>query len=108
MENYDGIPFKNSAIKKLMPRREKVVEKYPNSKDIEITRYNPITGKGVTKQKQIEYKSDGSPKRVFKSKEVVRRDKDLNWKSLSESKKLFVGGKKVAAEKKYTTYNGSK
>jgi hypothetical protein len=103
---YDKIPFKNSAIKKFLPRREKVVEKYPGSKDIEITRYNPITGKGVTKLKQIEYKTDESPRRVYKSKEVVKRDKDLNWKSYNQSQKLFVGGKKVKSENKYTTYDG--
>ena len=103
---YDKIPFKNSAIKKFLPRREKVVDKYQASKDIEITRYNPITGKGVTKIKQIEDKTSESPRRVYKTKEVVRRDKDLNWKSLDKSQKLFIGGKKVKSERTYTTYNG--
>jgi hypothetical protein len=85
-------------------RRTREVTKSPGGKHIEISKYNPMTGKGTFKEKDIEYKAKGSPRVKYVEKQVVKRDNDLNWKSSKESRKLVVGGKKMKAESNFTTY----
>jgi hypothetical protein len=85
-------------------RKIKETETSNYIKNIEKSRYNPITRKSVFKEKQIEYGTDNSPRSVFISKEIVKRDKNNNWKSLSESKKLRINRKKTRAEKSLKTY----
>jgi hypothetical protein len=90
------------ALPKIKRTRE--VTKSSGGKHVEISKYNPITGKGVFKEKDIEYKTKESPRVKYVEKQVVRRDKDKNWKSSKESKNLIVGGKKVKAESNFQTY----
>lgn len=85
-------------------RRTREVTKSSGGKHIEISKYNPMTGTGVFKEKDIEYKTKESPRVKYVEKQVVKRDNDKNWKSSKESKKLVVGGKKVKAESNFTTY----
>jgi hypothetical protein len=85
-------------------RRTREVTKTEGGKHVEISRYNKLTGKGVFKEKDIEYKTKEGPRVKYVEKQTVRRDKDKDWKSSKESKKLMVGGKKVKSESFFTKY----
>lgn len=98
-----AISIKN-ANKKRKGYNKRDVTKSEYGKYIEVSRFNPITGKGVYKEKEVEYKSPGSPKRVYKQKEVVKRDKDLNWKSYDITKVLKEKGKKAKKYREFETY----
>ena len=90
--------------KSLFPKKTKTVQKTKAGKNVEIQKYNPLTGKGVTKEKDVEYKSSNSPRKVYKSKEVVKRDKDKNWKSLTEKKVLKENNRTIKKAKDYKTF----
>jgi hypothetical protein len=85
-------------------RRTRTVTKYEPGKVVEISRYNPITKKGVYKQKEIAYRVDGEPREKFVEKQVVKRDKDWNWKSEKSKSSLYIGGKKQKSETSFNTY----
>jgi hypothetical protein len=85
-------------------KRTREVTKSSGGKHIEISRYNPITGKGVFKEKDVEYKTKDTPKVKYVEKQVVRRDKDKNWKSSKESKKLLIGGRKTKSNSEFIKY----
>ena len=89
-------------IKKIRLTRE--ISKTDAGKNVITTRYNPYTKTGVMKEKDITYKSKEGPRVKFVEKQVVKRDKDLNWKSSSETKKLIKGGKKIKSESTFSTY----
>lgn len=105
---YEDIPFKNSAIKRLADKFidvKREVTRTPEGKHIEIDKFNRLTGKGVSKEKDVTFRSKGSPREVYTQRMVVKRDKDLNWKSKKESQAFRVGGKKIRSESSYDTYN---
>ena len=76
--------------KKLIKRTREVVET-PYGKNIQTTLYNRLTKKGVSKEKDITYRTKDEPRIKYVDKQVVRRDKDLNWKSSKETKKVEEG-----------------
>lgn len=82
----------------------KEVTKTPEGRHVEIDKFNKVTGKGVSKERDITFKSKGQPREKYVEKQVVRRDKDLNWKSEKTSKSLSVGGRKVKSESNFNTY----
>ena len=105
---YDDIPFKNSAIDRLSNKFidvKREVTKTPEGKHVEIDKFNRLTGKGVSKEKDFTFRSKGSPREVYTQKMVVKRDNDLNWKSKKESQTFRVGGKKIRSESSFDTYN---
>ena len=73
--------------KKIIKRTREVI-KTANGKNIQTTYYNRLTKKGVSKEKDITYRTKDEPRIKYVDKQVVRRDKDLNWKSSKETKKL--------------------
>lgn len=85
-------------------RRTRTVTKSDFGKNVEISRYNPITKKGVYKEKDVAYRADGSPREKYVEKQVVKRDKDWNWKSEKTSRSLYIGGKKKKSETSFSTY----
>jgi hypothetical protein len=85
-------------------KRNREVTKSSGGKHIEISKYNPMTGTGVFKEKDVEYKTKGSPRVKYVEKQVVKRDNDLNWKSSKESRKLVIGGKKVKSTSDFQKY----
>jgi hypothetical protein len=89
--------------KKLIKRTKEVV-KTAGGKNIQTTSYNRLTGRSVSKEKDIAYKTENTPRTKFVEKQVVKRDRDKNWKSEKVTKKLFKGFKKVKSDKQYTTY----
>ena len=89
--------------KKLIKRTREVVET-PYGKNIQTTSYNRLTKKGVSKEKDITYRTKDEPRIKYVDKQVVRRDKDLNWKSSKETKKLLNDGKKIKSDVTYKTY----
>jgi hypothetical protein len=89
--------------KKLIKRTREVVET-PYGKNIQTTLYNRLTKKGVSKEKDITYRTKDEPRIKYVDKQVVRRDKDLNWKSSKETKKLLNDGKKIKSDVTYKTY----
>lgn len=78
------------------------ITKTSGGKHVEVDRFNRLTGKGVSKEKDITY---GSPREKYTEKQVVRRDRDLNWKSEKTSKSLKVGGKKIRSESNFEKYD---
>jgi hypothetical protein len=107
--DYNDINFRNSSIDKMSDKFgfikvNKEVIKTPEGKHIEVDRFNKITGKGVSKEKDITFKSENQPREKYVEKQIVRRDKDLNWKSEKTSKSLSVGGKKVKSESNFNRY----
>jgi len=85
-------------------RRNREVIKSDGGKHVEISRYNKITGKGVFKEKDVEYKTKDTPKVKYVEKQVVKRDKNKDWKSSKESKKLVIGGRKIKSQNEFTKY----
>ena len=90
-------------IPKILKRSREVV-KTANGKNIQISSYNRLTKKGVSKEKDITYKTKAEPRTRYVEKQVVKRDGDGNWKSGKETRKLFTGGKKVKSDATYTNY----
>jgi len=89
--------------KKLIERTREVVET-PYGKNIQTTLYNRLTKKGVSKEKDITYKTKEAPRSKFIEKQVVKRNADGDWTSQKETKKLVTGGKKVRSDVQYETY----
>jgi hypothetical protein len=89
-------------------RRNRTVTKYEHGKVVEVSRYNPITKKGVYKEKDISYRADGAPREKYIDKQVVKRDKDWNWKSEKTKSSLYIGGKKQKSETSFSTYKTKK
>jgi len=81
------------------------VTKTPEGRHIEVEKFNRLTGKGVSKEKDITFKSKGSPREKYVEKQVVKRDSDLNWKSEKKSRRLSSGGKKIKSESSFNTYD---
>jgi hypothetical protein len=90
-------------IPKILKRSREVV-KTANGKNIQISSYNRLTKKGVSKEKDITYRTKDEPRIKFIDKQVVRRDKDGNWKSEKLTKKLINDGKKIKSDVTYKTY----
>ena len=90
-------------IPKILKRSREVV-KTANGKNIQISSYNRLTKKGVSKEKDITYKTKDEPRIKFIDKQVVRRDGDGNWKSEKLTKKLLNDGKKIKSDVTYKTY----
>lgn len=90
-------------------RKSKEVTRTSSGKNVVITKYNPNTKTGIVKEKDITYKTADSPRIKFVEKEVVKRDKDSNWKSLKTTKKLFEGGKKIKKSTEFKKFkNGGR
>jgi len=89
--------------KKIIKRTREVI-KTDNGKNIQTTSYNRLTGRSISKEKDITYKTKDQPRIKFIDKQVVRRDQDKNWKSEKVTKKLFKGFKKVKSDEQYKTY----
>ena len=90
-------------IPKILKRSREVV-KTANGKNIQISSYNRLTKKGVSKEKDITYKTKDEPRIKFIDKQVVRRVGDGNWKSEKLTKKLLNDGKKIKSDVTYKTY----
>jgi len=86
-------------------RRTKEVVKTDTGKNTVKTKYNKVTKKGVTKEKDITYKDKSSPRMKYVDKEVVKRTIDSNWKSSKSTKKLYSGGKKVKSSIDFKIYD---
>lgn len=95
--------FKNNRKKIIDVKRE--VTRTPEGKHIEVDKFNRLTGKGVSKEKDVTFRSKGSPREKYTQKMVVKRDNDLNWKSKKESQSLKIGGKKIRSESNFDIYN---
>ena len=89
--------------KKLIKRTREVI-KTANGKNIQTTYYNRLTKKGISKEKDITYKTKDEPRIKYVEKQLVKRKKDGDWKSEKETKKLFKNGKKFSSEENYETY----
>lgn len=97
----------NGKLKRALMISKREVERTPTSKYVEISRYNPITKKGVSITKDITLKSKDKsnkyPREVYIEKDIVKRNKDSKWKSYKNVKKAKVGlktlKKKVELEK---------
>ena len=85
-------------------KRSREVIKTDAGKNIQISSYNKLTKKGVSKEKDITYRTKDEPRSKYIDKAVVRRNKEGDWTSLKETKKLFKGGKKVRSDVQYETY----
>jgi hypothetical protein len=90
-------------IPKILKRTREVI-KTDGGKNIQISSFNRLTKKGVSKEKDITYKTKDEPRAKYIEKQVVKRDKEGDWTSQKESKKLFKGGKKVRSDVQYETY----
>jgi hypothetical protein len=102
--DYNNIPFKNLSINRLI-KTNREVTRTPEGKHVEIDKFNKLTGKGVSKEKDITFRTKESPREVYTQKMVVKRDNDLNWKSKKESQTFKVGGKKIRSESSFDTYD---
>ena len=89
--------------KKLIKRTREVI-KTVNGKNIQTTYYNRLTKKGISKEKDITYKTKDQPRIKFIDKQVVKRNQDGDWKSEKVTKKLFKGFKKIKSDEQYNTY----
>jgi hypothetical protein len=89
--------------KKIIKRTREVI-KTDAGKNIQTSSYNRITGRSVSKEKDITDKTKAEPRTRYVEKQVVKRDGDGNWKSGKETRKLFTGGKKVKSDATYTNY----
>jgi hypothetical protein len=90
---------KERKVDNAFVRKSRSVERSDGGRHVEISKYNKLTGKGIYKEKDITKGSSGEKRVKYVEKHVVRRDKALNWKSSSESRKLIVGGKVIKKEK---------
>lgn len=81
--------------------RTKVVEKTKTGKNIEISKYNKLTGRSVYKEKDIAYRQNGEPREKYIEKQVVKRDSNKDWKSEKNTKKLKIGLKVIKKDKQY-------
>ena len=81
--------------------RTKVVEKTKTGKNIEISKYNKLTGRSVYKEKDIAYRQKGEPREKYIEKQVVKRDSNKDWKSEENTKKLKIGLKVIKKDKQY-------
>lgn len=106
--DYNSFNFRNSTLDKMSKnwpiKVNREVTKTTEGKHIEVDKFNRLTGKGVSKEKDITFKSKESPKEKYVEKQVVKRDKDLNWKSEKTSRSLSLGGKKIRSESSYNVY----
>jgi hypothetical protein len=91
-------------IPKRLTKRTREVVKTDGGKNIQISSYNRLTKKGVSKEKDITYKTKETPRSKFIEKQVVKRNADGDWTSQKETKKLVKGGKKVRSDVQYETY----
>lgn len=91
--------------KKRVKGTNRQVTKTPEGRHVEVDKFNRLTGKGVSKEKDITFKSKGSPREKYVEKQVVKRDSDLNWKSEKTSRRLSSGGKRVRSESNFNTYD---
>lgn len=92
---------------KIVKRKRESI-KTDTGKNIEISKYNKLTGRSVYKEKDIAYRQKGEPREKYVEKQVVKRDKNKNWKSELTSKVLKVKGKKVKKQTEYNTYTNGK
>ena len=90
-------------IPKILKKTREVI-KTDAGKNIETSSYNRLTGRSVSKEKDITYKTKDEPRAKYIQKQLVKRKKDGDWKSEKETKKLFKGGKKVRSDVQYETY----
>ena len=90
-------------IPKILKRTREVI-KTDAGKNIQISSFNRLTKKGISKEKDITYKTKDEPRAKYIEKQIVKRDKEGDWTSQKESKKLFKGGKKVRSDVQYETY----
>jgi hypothetical protein len=90
-------------IPKILKRTREVI-KTDGGKNIQTSSYNRLTKKGVSKEKDITYKTKETPRAKFIEKQVVKRNADGDWTSQKETKKLVKGGKKVRSDVQYETY----
>ena len=91
-------------IPKKIIKRTRDVIKTDSGKNIQTSSYNRITGRSVSKEKDITDKTKAEPRTRYVEKQVVKRDKDGNWTSGKETRKLFTGGRKVKSDTTYTNY----
>ena len=112
----DMVPFKNNDIarltvglknptppNKLIKRTREVVET-PYGKNIQTSSYNRLTGRSVSKEKDITYKTKDEPRIKYIDKQVVRRYEDGDWKSEKTIKKLLNNGKKIKSDVQYKNF----
>ena len=85
-------------------KKTREVIKTANGKNIQTTYYNRLTKKGISKEKDITYKTKDQPRIKFIDKQVVKRNQDGDWKSEKVTKKLFKGFKKIKSDEQYNTY----
>jgi hypothetical protein len=90
-------------IPKILKRTREVI-KTDGGKNIQISSFNRLTKKGISKEKDITYKTKDEPRSKYIEKQVVKRNKEGDWTSQKETKKLFKGGKKVRSDVQYETY----
>ena len=90
-------------IPRILKKTREVI-KTDAGKNIQTYSYNRLTGRSVSKEKDITYKTKDKPRIKYIEKQVVNRKKDGDWKSEKETKKLIKGGKKISSEENYETY----
>jgi ribosomal protein L37AE/L43A len=96
--------YYNMNVPKKLIKRTREVIKTANGKNIQTTYYNRLTKKGISKEKDITYKTKDQPRIKFIDKQVVKRNQDGDWKSEKVTKKLFKGFKKIKSDEQYNTY----
>ena len=90
-------------IPRILKKTREVI-KTDAGKNIQTSSYNRLTGRSVSKEKDITYKTKDKPRIKYVEKQLVKRKKDGDWKSEKETKKLFKNGKKISSEEDYETY----
>ena len=94
-------------IPKILKRTREVI-KTDAGKNIQtsyyINRKDNIPGRGVSKEKDITYRTKDKPRIKYIDKQVVKRDKEGHLKSLKETKNLLDGFKKIKSDVTYKTY----